>query len=300
MMIKRFGSINAFISEKLLPACKRRFNAIFVLSIWLIAILILFGNRSSVYSIKGNTQTISLTTSTNQLNRWIINAGAIFTLADIDCAAELTEDNYLQLNNAQKVTITTEKTGDKTSYLIVARSDGNNVGQLVTPSKTCQLEDYLEISIDGAQSLTLPFEATTFIGEDVGTGVDKLLIDGSVDILEKQFFTAKRYIGETVELNMGDRIRLSETGSKGDTYAKGFLRFLDTESIYFSVTSQSDSVLIERFGSSTLTISPSIWSRITNDPFAAAFGSLLTLLFLLLEIFMAFNQIFKKVDSSNE
>jgi hypothetical protein len=299
-MIKRISSINAVIFVKLLPACKRRINAIFVLSIGLIAILILFGNRSSVYSIKGNTQTISLTTSTNQLNRWVIDTGAIFTLVDIDCAAELTEDNYLQLNNAQKVTITTEKTGDKTSYLIVARSDGNNVGQLVTPSKTCQLEDYLEISIDGAQSLTLPFEATTFIGEDVGTGVDKLLIDGSVDILEKQFFTAKRYIGETVELNMGDRIRLSETGSKGDTYAKGFLRFLDTESIYFSVTSQSDSVLIERFGSSTLTISPSIWSRITNDPVVAAFGSLLTLLFLLVEIFMAFNQIFKKVDSSNE
>jgi hypothetical protein len=299
-MIKRFGGINAVIFVKLLRSCNRHFNGIFVLSIGLIAILILFGNRSSVYSIKGNTQTISLTTSTNQLNRWVIDTGAIFTLSDIDCVAELTEDNYLQLNNDQKVTITTEKTDDKTSYLIVARSDGNNVGQLVTSDKTCELEDYLEISIDGAQSLTLPFAATTFIGEDVGTGVEKLLIDGSVNILEKQFFTAKRYIGETIELNMGDRVRLSETGSKGKTYAKGFLRFLDGESIYFSVTSQSDSVLIERFGSSTLTISPSVWSRITNDPVVAALGSLFALLFLLVEFFMAFNQIFKKVDSSND
>jgi hypothetical protein len=299
-MIKLLSSVKAVSFVKALRDCKKHFNLLFIFAVGFVALLILFGNRNSVYSIKGTTQTITLATSSNQLNQWVIEAGSVFTMSSVSCDLELNANNALELSNNLQITITTEKMDDKLSYLLVARSDGNNVASINSDSKICDISDYLELNIDADQALTLPFEAITFIGEDVGTGVDKLLIDGSVNILEKQFFSSKRYIGETLQLNMGDRVRLAVDNPNESASAKGFVRFIDNSNLYFSVTSQADSVLIERFGSSTLTITPSIWSRITNDPIVAALGSLFALLFLLIEFFMAFNQIFKKDGSSNE
>lgn len=296
-MAKLYSHVKMVTFVKAISHIKRNFSLIFILCLGIIALIILFGNRNSVYGIKGNTQTLTLITSPNQLNKWQISTGMVFTMSDHACSLQLDENNVLTLSDNIKITVTAETFASEPRFLLVARNDGKIVANISSSADSCEIADYLEVTIGKTNSLTLPFEALTFIGEDVGIGVDKLLLDGSVDILEKQFFSAKRYIGETVQLNMGDRVRLEEESNNELPYAKGFIRFLDNSNIYFSVTSQAKSVLIERFGSSTLTISPSIWSRITNDPVVAALGSLFALLFLLIEFFMAFNQIFKKEEN---
>lgn len=295
-MVKLLRQVKTVTFVKMLGHIKRRFNILFILTLGILSLLILFGNRNSVYGIKGNTQTITLTTSSNQLNKWELNTGTVFDMSGHSCSVELSEDNVLALYENIKITITSEIFESKPRFLLIARKHAKPIAKVSTSTASCEINDYLEVTIDAKNLLTMPFEAVTFIGEDVGSGVDKLLLDGSVDILEKQFFSAKRYIGETVHLNMGDRVRLEEEHNNEPPYSKGFIRFIDNSDIYFSVTSQAKSVLIERFGSSTITVSPSVWSRMTNDPVVAALGSLFALLFVLVEFFMAFNQIFKKED----
>lgn len=299
-MTSLFDKIKTIINLKAIRSVRRWFNLVFVLLIALLALLILFGDRNSVYGIKGNTQTLSLSTSPNQLNKWQFQTGEVFTFSDLSCALTLSDNSVLTLEEDVKITVTIQQDQIQNGFLLAVRSDDKSVATISNADKTCVIPSYLELFIAEDTLLTLPFEAHTFIGEDVGVGVDKLLLDGSVDILEKQFFSSKRYIGDTIELNMGDRVWLQEPIDKQAQYAKGFLRFVPESKVYFSVTSQAESVLVERFGSSTLTISPSIWSRLTNDPVVAALGSLIALLFLLLEFLMAFNQLFKNEEKSNE
>jgi len=293
-MIKLLREVKIVNFVNLLRSGKKPLTIIFGLAIGLTAVLSLSSNRNNVYSIKGTTQTITLSTSSNQLNNWFLETGSVFTMSSVSCDLKLNENNILELRNGIQITITTENISKKPSYLLVARSDGKTIASINTDTETCDINDYLEVNIDADQVLTLPFEAITFIGEDVGAGVDKLLIDGSVNILEKEFFTEKRYIGETVKLNMGDRVRLADNEASKSAFAKGFVRFVDSNNLYFSVTSQADSVLIERFGSSTLSITPSIWSRMTNDPVVVGIGSIFALAFLFMEFFMMFMQIVKK------
>ncbi len=258
----------------------------------LIAVVILFGNRNSIYSIKGETQTLTIFTSSNPINEWEFSQGQLFYLG-LDLQEEtfelghdirLSEDDRLTVEPGTQIKVTSVHRQNQTNVVFVMKNDGKVVATLIKDGQQTSLSDYIELTVEITQPLALPFEGTAYIGEDIGTDVDSLLMSGEVSILEQRFLSSGRYQGEVYNLNTGDRAFVTQHGNT--TISKGFIRVTDNESFYFSAISEGNEARVIRYGSQDLVLAPSIWSRVTKDPNVAAITSLIALMFLLLECYL--------------
>lgn len=271
----------------------------------LIAVVILFGNRNSIYSIKGETQTLTIFTSSNPINEWEFSQGQLFYLG-LDLQEEtfelghdirLSEDDRLTVEPGTHIKVTSVHRQNQTNVVFVMKNDGKVVATLIKDGQQTSLSDYIELTVEITQPLALPFEGTAYIGEDIGTDVDSLLMSGEVSILEQRFLSSGRYQGEVYNLNTGDRAFVTQHGNT--TISKGFIRVTDNESFYFSAISEGNEARVIRYGSQDLVLAPSIWSRVTKDPNVAAITSLIALMFLLLECYLIIRETVL-VKSDNE
>ena len=271
---------------------KITFGMYFVVTIIVFAILILVSDRNSVFSVNGETQSLSIAMTNNEINQWVFHHGMLFSPWQLDNSIELDDEQTFTLEAGTKVTATVSQQADVAVAILTFRNEQGAVGTLENGNEKLILNDYAELTLNSATSATFPFDGQAFIGEDVGKDVSSLLLNGEVRILEKQLMSSKRYLGDVYQLNMGDRVYI-ESGDMA-VISKGFFRFPVNDAIYFSITSEGDQVNVERFGSSRLTLTPSFWSRMISDPFVAALTSTLALIFLLMEFALVFIQIIRK------
>ncbi|GAB3000625.1 hypothetical protein [Psychrosphaera aestuarii] len=251
-----------------------------ILLVVVTAALILLGDRKNIYSVEGISQTITVETSGADINEWFFDNGVLVAEDLFMQPLELQESNTFKFSTNSKLRITSSKNGNDFQLLITARND-KNVGVLVNESESQILTGYVEVLLTISRDFILPFEGKALLGEDVGAGVESLLLEGEVSILESKFISSGRYQGENNKLDMGDRVSIIDNDS--EYISKGFVRVTRQNAFYFSVISEGDGVQVTRFGNEEMIITPSIWSRVTKDPVVAAMTSLLALMFLLLE-----------------
>ena len=258
------------------------------------ASIVLLGDRSSIFSIKGNTQTLTIRTTTNPINEWVFSQGTVFAVNSETNEYSLTEDAPLIIEAGIKLIITAFQQGDNTTVVINAKKDNGIVATIEDPDTDIVLTDYIDITIKITSTLSFPFEGEALIGEDIGDGVDSILLSGEIRVLEQLFLTSGRYQGEIYDLNTGDRVFV--TNNNQSVVSKGFVRVTRDESFYFSAISEGSEARVIRFGSQDIVITPSFWSRITKDPIVSAMTAFLALMFLLLEFVLLVRQTIKEKD----
>lgn len=273
----------------------KRLNAgyILVFLLGVVAALVLYGNRNSNFAIKGTTEIATIITTGNPINAWQFHNGNVFSIeSDIE-SLELSSDSFLDFKPGSEIQISVRSENDVNTVVIAAKND-DVTAVIKNSGKVLNLTGYVDLSITITEPIILPFEGKALIGEDIGEGVDSILLSGEISVSESRFLSSGRYQGEVHTLNPGDRVFV--TGSAENDVSKGFLRIENEEAFYFSVISEGDEAKITRFGSEDLIITPSLWSRVTKDPVVAAMTSLFALLFLLLEFTLLLNKTIRKKD----
>lgn len=273
----------------------KRLNAGYILVFLLgaVAALVLYGNRNSNFSIKGTTEIATIITTGNPINTWQFNNGNVFSFESGIESLELSNDSFLVFKPGSEIQISVHSENDVHKMVIAAKND-EVTAVVTTPEQVLDLTGYVDLTINITEPIILPFEGKALIGEDIGEGVDSILLSGEISVSESRFLSSGRYQGEVHTLNPGDRVFV--TGSSENDVSKGFLRIENDEAFYFSVISEGDEAKITRFGSEDLIVTPSLWSRVTKDPVVAAMTSLFALLFLLLEFTLLLNKTINRKD----
>ncbi len=264
-----------------------------IIMLGIVAAIILLGDRTNIYSVKGHSQTITINTTSAEINEWYFESGILVAedlfLEPVSLSAEKT----ITFATDTKLRVTSINRDDHYKILISAKNP-DFVGTFKNGNNVTKLTGYIELLLTTSNDLVLPFEGKAYLGEDVGVGVESLLLEGEVSILESRFLSSGRYQGETYALDTGDRATIVDLNK--EYISKGFIRITDETAFYFSVVSEGDGVRVTRFGNEDLLLTPSIWSRVTKDPVVAAITSLFALMFLLLEFTLLLKQTIRNKD----
>ncbi|MDE3271391.1 hypothetical protein [Pseudoalteromonas sp. G4] len=274
-------------------------SLIFILFLAVAVVITLFVERENVYTITGQTETLSVTLTNTPLNQWDLSLATL--LDDISASNEKLEplpgSTYFSPSNNTTASIQVTPEG---KYLIILNNSGS-VGQLETSKNTINLPDYVEIVLPTKNTKVIPFEGTIRIGEDVGNGVDTILLGGNVKIVEKQLFRNNRYVAGEYEFDTGDRLELYEDKAHTTlSKVKGFIQIGYSKNISFTVHGEGKSLNVSRLGTEGYQIKPSFWSRITKDPVIAALSTLFATLFLLMEFVDLFYKHLTKHRNTDE
>ena len=286
--IKLFGLISGRLRIKKIEMA----NLSFFMKLLLLFIVvgsigyILISDRENIFTVRGETENITIVFSNDNLNQWdLSNATLLLDITEPDDLLTLPIDSFFipKVDTTARVLIRNQE--NKLGQLIITlESDGESVGEIETADKVIKLPNYSEVTIDVNQSRVLPIDGYIRVGEDVGLGVESLLLSGEVSIVEKQFFRDERYVATEHKLDTGDRVELHNSVDIDNlAKAKGFIRITSSNPLVFTFHGEAKAVKVHRLGSNSYHITPSIWPRITNDPIIAAFSSLLAIIFLLLE-----------------
>lgn len=278
---------------------------LFILSTLVFIGYVLGAPRENIFTVNGDTESITIEFSANNINQWnVSNASVLLDVTEPENLLELSSESYFIPQNLTTARIVIKPYGkEQYAFVISAETDNASVGQIETPNEVIDLPAYAEISVPITYSKILPFDGRVRIGEDVGIGVENILLNANVQIVEKQFFMDDRYIAATFSLDAGDRVSLFQNSSKqrlADT--RGFLRMKQSDGFAFTIHGEADVLRVDRLGSDGYSISPSIWPRLTSDPIMASITTLLATLFLLVELTEAFTRLApgkKDEDASN-
>lgn len=290
--------IVALLKRKPLPVGARNILGkwLFILSILLFIGYVLLAQRENIFTVNGDTQSITMAFSANNINQWNVSYGKILLdVTEPENLLELPSESYFLPQNLTTARIVIKPYGkEQYAFVISAETDNASLGQIETPYEVIDLPAYAEITVPITSSQILPFDGKVRIGEDVGIGVENILLNANVQIVEKQFFREDRYIAAAFSLDAGDRVTLFQDSSKrqlADT--RGFLRMKQSDAFAFTIHGEAEVLRVDRLGSNGYGISPSIWPRLTSDPIMAAISTLLATLFLLME----FTELFTKFIS---
>ena len=257
---------------------------VFVISFVGILGIIFLGNRESIFTVRGQTEVFNVQLTGKTINNWNISGATL--IPDVLFPSEeiqLGDDSFLNALSNTEVSISSVSTGN-TESLFMTLENTDSVGSIVSTGNIIQLSNLVEILIPISSSKIIPIEGFIRVGEDVGDGVDKILLSSNVRIIEKQFIQDDRYTAGNFELDSGDRITLFEDfGENKLAVSKGFLRIKPGENMEFTFHGEANSLRVERLGSHGYTIEPSIWPRLVNDPFVAGLTTIFATLFLLME-----------------
>jgi hypothetical protein len=270
---------------------------IFIFAFLVLYLYVLFMPRETIYTISGETEHMEIEFAQDIINEWDVSKGLLITNILIDDSITLPEDSYLFVDNLTNVQISINEKSKSTYTLVLSLNNKNgSIGVIEAPDNIIELSSYAEISLPINNSFILPFHGKVYLGNDVGRGVNNILLNGNVRIIEEQLLKDGRYIGGDFPLDIGDRVELFVDSQMSEiSKVKGFMKITDNKYYEFIVHGEGDKVKVERLGSSGYEISPSFWYRITNDPIVAALSSVIAILFLLMEFSsLLFNYIKKE------
>ena len=257
----------------------------FIFAFLILYAYVLFADRETIYTISGETEHMEVEFAQDIINEWNVSKGFLVTNILTNDSIKLPDDSYLFVDNLSSVQISIIESDAFTRTLVLSLNNQNGpIGVIETPDKVIELSSYAEFSLPINNSFILPFYGRVYVGNDVGRGVNNILLSGNVRIIEEQLLNDGRYVAGDFPLDIGDRVELFTDSQMSEiSKVKGFIKITDNKSYEFIVHGVGDIVKVERLGSSGYEISPSFWYRITNDPMVAAISSLIAILFLLME-----------------
>lgn len=270
-------------------------NFLFVFFVLLSFSYVLLSERENVYSIKGNTEALTVTFTQDSINQWNVGSALLLNgFSDNTQLDSLPEDSYFFPNAGSIARISMiEAPQHENQLFIVITSDNKSVGFIETPQGVVDLLDYVEIKLPIARATLLPFKGKTHIGEDVGQGVNRILLSGEVRVIEQQFFKEQRYVAGEYSIDSGDRLVLyKDEQLKEQVSMKGFIRISNNPAFDFTIHGVGKVLTVSRLGSAGYQITPSLWARLTKEPIIAALTTLFATLFLLMEFADLFFKLF--------
>ncbi len=149
--------------------------------------------------------------------------------------------------------------------------------------------------LPGADIATvLPLQGRMDLGREIGDGVDRILLSGTVTMhaamqgdattwLLKLIHRKTTYVGETLALQRGDHVLpLPAEGSASS--AAGYLRIPASGVLQVGFYSPADRVDVQRAGNAAVETELSRWTRLENEPALTLVASAIVALIALLEL----------------
>ncbi|PKH33595.1 hypothetical protein [Shewanella sp. ALD9] len=276
----------------------RQLKVLVIISMMLIVSVLFFSGRENIFTISGQTESISLTFTSNQLNKWDISGASLLSDFNDFEPKHLTQQEVYFSPAQGASAIVSRKLNRSTEeiFIVISKYEGS-VGEIETENGIEKLGSYIEISIPLVQARIFPFVGALSIGEDVAVGVDSILLSGTVKIIEQEFLSKGRYIAGEYNLDRGDRVELfMDDELQQASQVKGFMRLTKDNPIDITCHGVGEVVKVERLGSAGYAISPSVWARLAKDPFITAVTSLFATLLLLME----FTELIFNISSKKE
>ena len=266
-------------------------SALILLLIFLLVFGAVIFPRDSAISIFTLTEKVTISSQSLILGEWEVSGGKHFSdPLDPGKFTRLPEyDVFLSLGEGSEIEITKHK--NSPMRLMIRSLDTFPSKILMPDGSQITLQKFAYLEIDKGWPRTLPVKAYVTIGDDIANGVNHILQEGQIQLIEKQLFGSDRYIAAEASLDRGDRLVLNNVESDGQPVLNGFLRADENEMISGVFHGKSVTAKIERMGAAGYTIKESIWRRIVSDPFVAIVSTLLGILLIALEIVVAMNSL---------
>jgi len=272
--------------------------ALALLALVLVLCLVL-PDRPNIFTADASTELVTFTVTDPTLSQWELGGARLLTnpLQPAAEAGVLQPDTVLDIAPGTRVRLQRHGVGVLRIELEARRGGGSkSVGTLNDPAGGVRrLGDWalLLVEIEGRPRL-LPFRGRLTVGDDVATGVDSVLLSGTVSVVEEQLFGRSRYVAGSGTLDAGDRIqfwaRNGKTGTLEPAVVNGFVRaepmtgFSEPlNAMRLVAHGQAEYVQVERLGSAGYRIRAQHWARFVNDPVLAALTAIVALLILLIE-----------------
>ena len=260
-----------------------------------LSLYIIFAERVRAYSITAKTDVLAIQALEHPLNHWELDYKG--TLHDIfnDKIYNLQESEFvIKVTGGTELTVTTSESRN-TLVVILNNNEDKSAATLYDDGKIINISSYAQIEIETEKSLILPFYGTTSIGDDVSPGIRNILHEGKIRIIEQVLGSDVRYEAGEFTLDAGDRVKLYENFDLGlESTVRGFLFHANGEMLAVNIHGDASIARVYRLGSSGYSVKSSLWQRIVNDPVIVSMTSLLAILFLMFEIFLALRKIVNK------
>lgn len=262
-----------------ISALKKRDLVLLIIPTLLVATVITYP-RDNVFSIHANTNVIALELQQSPLNQWDISSAKLITDPFEPGHYVLDEiDSYIIFNDGVKANIMTLD-----SALHVTLEHEKSIGNIDSSSLKKTLGTYAELTIPVSDDRIFPFNATMVLGEHVSVGVNSILHDAQITIVEEKLFRHGRYLSGEHRLEMGDKVSFySNRDSMIKPAGKGFFKASSDDPIVVVSHTPASIARVDRLGSTGYDIKPSVWSRLMHDPVIAAITTLIATIFLSLE-----------------
>lgn len=271
----------------------------------LIVLALFMDGRDRIFTLDAVTETASLVIADGAFSEWRVGGADLFDdpFTPEDAAISLPENAYLLIRQDTRVEI--QRHGIQDIKLTLRATDGA-VGSVVSPDADDRLLGSwasLTMSSD-SRPLVWPFRGTLNVGDDVTSGVDSVLLQGTVNVLEEQLIRGTRYNAGTSELDRGDRVGFWKENE--EAVVEGFFRIEPTNQERFTEAlnaiqlvahGSADHVKVERLGSSGYQIRATSWARFLYDPLLSFLAGLGALFFAAIEIYSNVREILRDAAS---
>ncbi len=262
-----------------------------------VLLLMFMWKREKIFTLDVSTEVVQFSVTDTLLSEWMIgNAQLIDNPFSEDSeGAPVGEHSVLTLNTGTQVRV--QRHGVEQTRVLLTTKNQASAGRIEdAEGHTTELGEWalLLIKVSG-QPLLFPFRGTLIAGDDVATGVNSILLSGTVRVVEEQLLGKTHYTAGVEELDAGDRIQLwrhdraTESG-RAPAIVDGFIRaeprdFSEAVNALALVAhGRADYAQVERLGSAGYQIRAPHWARFLYDPLLAATTAIVALLALLLEL----------------
>src|SRR5690554_1293375 len=253
-----------------------RRSIVFLILGSMLAILsyVMFAERINIYTVSAQTDVLRVTTADHDINQWRLPAHA--ELIDLYAAKEekLSDEaeNFLHVNAGVSVRFQINH-NEGTFVITLEHPDSQNgsVGQLERNFEYTDLGQYVDVIVTKPQQLIFPFMGSMVLGDDVAVGVNAVLREGTIRIIEQELMGDVRYVSGEFNLDEGDRVTLhTDFSYEHDVVLRGFVRHQPGKPMAVTAHGETTVARVERLGSAGYDAKTSMWKRFANDPVVIA------------------------------
>jgi len=271
--------------------------------------------REKIFTIDVFTEVVSFQITDPKYSEWNIGGASIQTDFFDESGEAILLAPFSRLEPSKGVEVQLQRHGVGPVYLKLTCS-GGSVGRVdIGDGKYIDLGDWVLITIRAdAKPKIFPFRGTLDIGDDVSVGVDSILLDGKLSIIEEKLFTSGHYTAGQEVLISGDRVQLwknktissdnnsnrscntvqsnNHSGKKRvRSELDGFIRTEPEKNYSEPVNAlnlvahgKADYAEVNRFGSAGYEVKVHPLTRFVNDPILGIVFGVLTAFLILLEV----------------
>ena len=255
---------------------------------------VMFAERVNIYTVSAKTDILKVTIAENGINQWEIPQHA--EIIDFFAAEQIPlegSESYIHVAAGTVATMTIDHNKERLVITLENNSEGGSVGEVESNFNYTPLGQYVDIIFTQPQQLIFPFRGSMILGDDVAAGVDAVLREGSIRIIEQELLGDVRYISGEFQLDEGDRVTLhNDFEYQQDVVLRGFVRYEPGEPMAVTAHGETTVARVERMGSTGYDAKTSMWKRFANDPVVIAMTSLYAVMFLILEMMVLLRSIF--------